>query len=51
MNMIAMGGGNGRISPPKTPIRKVDSATRKRNLRRVFGLFRPYKLRLLARRA
>jgi ATP-binding cassette subfamily B protein len=46
MSMISMGGGNGRISPPKTPIREVDSATRKKNLRRVAGLFLPYKRKL-----
>jgi ATP-binding cassette subfamily B protein len=47
MNMISMGGGNGRISPPKNPIRTVDSVTRKQNLRRVAKLFRPYWRKLL----
>ncbi|MEO9174191.1 MAG: ABC transporter ATP-binding protein, partial [Gaiellales bacterium] len=47
MSMMAMGGGNGRISPPKTPIRTVDNVTRKQNLRRVAKLFRPYWRKLV----
>jgi ATP-binding cassette, subfamily B, bacterial len=46
---MMMGGANsggGRITPPATELRSADAATRKRNLRRVAGLFRPYKRKL-----
>ncbi|MDX6526562.1 MAG: ATP-binding cassette, subfamily bacterial, partial [Gaiellales bacterium] len=44
-----MGGANpggGRITPPAKEIRSADPATRKRNLRRVAGLFKPYRRKL-----
>ena len=49
MSMM-MGGANpggGRITPPKGSERTADKATRKRNLRRVAGLFRPYWRKLV----
>ena len=49
MSMM-MGGANpggGRITPPKGDERTADKATRKRNLRRVAGLFRPYWRKLV----
>ena len=47
MGMVSMGGGNGRITPPKSVERPADPLQRRRNLRRVTGLFKPYKGRLL----
>ncbi|MDX6567795.1 MAG: ATP-binding cassette, subfamily bacterial, partial [Gaiellales bacterium] len=47
--MSMMGGahtGGGRITPPSKEIRTVDQATRKRNLRRVARLFKPYGRKL-----
>ena len=49
MSMMMAGGnpGGGRITPPKGDVRTADKATRKRNLRRVAALFRPYWRKLL----
>jgi ATP-binding cassette subfamily B protein len=47
---MMIGGGNpggGRITPPKQQLRTTDKATRKQNLRRVAGLFRPYWKKLV----
>jgi ATP-binding cassette subfamily B protein len=43
--MIERGRGRG-FSPDERPTRPADPAVRRANLRRVFGLFRPYRLRL-----
>src|SRR5256885_202288 len=48
MSMM-MGGGNpggGRSTPPAKETGRVDKATRKRNLRRVAALFKPYRRKL-----
>jgi ATP-binding cassette, subfamily B, bacterial len=43
---VFAGGGRGRFSPREKPERPDDPEVRRKNLRRVFSLFRPYKLRL-----
>ena len=44
--MDARGGRGQRFQPPEVPDRPSDPAIRRANLRRVAGLFRPYRLRL-----
>src|SRR5262249_39541023 len=39
--------GEGRITPREGVERAADPVVRRRNLRRVLGLFRPYRMRLL----
>ncbi len=44
--MDGRGGGRRGFQPSETPVRPADLAVRRANLRRVAGLFRPYRLRL-----
>ncbi len=44
--MDGRGGGRRGFQPPEKPVRPEDPEVRRANLRRVAGLFRPYRLRL-----